>query len=151
MHCVNSEILDGLIKRNFLAQENVIICDNGNMWHSNIPQNQLLKDDKFHLSDKGTSMLAANMKRMLHSSLGIRGPPQSQRNEYNGRNQRGTGGNQNYDRQNYNNRVNGNFNGQNMKNYGNSNNNRQNWYNNGNRYYNRQNGNNGDYRGGGRY
>lgn len=58
MHCVNSEILDGLIKRKFLAQENVIICDNANMWHSNIPQNQLLKDDKFHLSDNGTSMLA---------------------------------------------------------------------------------------------
>jgi len=150
MHCVNSEILDGLIKRNFLAQENVIICDNENMWHSNISQNQLLKDDKFHLSDKGTSMLAANMKRMLHSSLGIRGPPQSQRNEYNGRNQRGTGGNQNYERQNSNNRGNGNFNGQNMRNYGNSSNNRRNWNNNGNRYYNRQNGNNGDYRGGGR-
>jgi hypothetical protein len=57
----------------------------------------LLKDDKFHFSDKGTSMLAANMKRMLHSSLGIRGPPQSQRNENTSRNQRGTGDNQNYD------------------------------------------------------
>lgn len=98
MHCVNSEILDGLIKRKFLAQENVIISDNANMCHSNIPQSQLLKEDKFHLSDKGTSMLAANMKRILHSSLGIRGTPQSQRNENNGRNQRGTGGNQNYDR-----------------------------------------------------
>lgn len=42
-------------------------------------------------------MLAANMKRMLHSSLGIRCPPQSQRNENTSRNQRGTGDNQNYD------------------------------------------------------
>ena len=71
IHCVNSEILDGLIKRTFLAQENEIICDNANMCHSNIPQNQLLKDDKFHLSDKGISMLAAIMKRMLHSSSAI--------------------------------------------------------------------------------
>jgi len=44
------------------------------MLHSGIPMNQLLNEDKFHLSPKGTSMLAANLKRTLHSSLGIKTP-----------------------------------------------------------------------------
>ena len=75
----------------------MFICDNANMWHSNIPRNQLLKEDKFHLSVKGTSILAANMKHMLHSSLGIKVQNQPQQQIINGQDVR-RGGYQNYNR-----------------------------------------------------
>lgn len=67
---INSEILDGLIKRKYLnnSRKEVLISENTNLWHSS---NQILKPDRYHLSDQGTSMLAANLKNTLHSSLGI--------------------------------------------------------------------------------
>jgi hypothetical protein len=36
--------------------------------------NQLLRDDKFHLSPKGTSILATNLKNALHYVLNIKPP-----------------------------------------------------------------------------
>ena len=71
IHRINSEILDGLIKRNYVSQprKNVQISENTNLWHSN---KHVLKPDKYHLSDQGTSMLASNLKNSLHSSLGIK-------------------------------------------------------------------------------
>lgn len=70
IHRINSEILDGLIKRKYLtnSRKEVLISENTNLWHSS---NQILKPDRYHLSDQGTSMLAANLKNTLHSSLGI--------------------------------------------------------------------------------
>ena len=73
IHRVNSEILDGLIKRKYLtsARNEVMISENTNLWQSD---NHILKPDRYHLSDQGTSMLAANLKNKLHSSLGIKLP-----------------------------------------------------------------------------
>lgn len=67
---INSEILDGLIKRKYLtnSRKEVLISENTNLWHSS---NQILKPDRYHLSDQGTAMLAANLKNTLHSSLSI--------------------------------------------------------------------------------
>jgi len=67
----NCEILDALIKRKYLNNKDVIISDNYNMWHNNTPTRQLLKQDKFHLTAKGASILASNMKSVLHKTLNI--------------------------------------------------------------------------------
>ena len=74
IHRVNSEILDGLIKRKYLTsvRNEMLISGNTNLWHSD---NHIVKPDRYHLSDKVTSMLAANLNNILHSLLGIK-PPQ---------------------------------------------------------------------------
>ena len=71
IHAVNSKIVDGLVKKKFLNRNNIFIY---NMKHGNIPTNQLLRDDKFHLSPKGTSILATNLKNALHYVLNIKPP-----------------------------------------------------------------------------
>lgn len=69
---VNCEILDGIVKRNFMDYPGVHISDNENMWHGYLPTIELLNpSDKFHLSPKGTSLLASNMKKAMHTVLKI--------------------------------------------------------------------------------
>ena len=71
LHRLNSEILDGLIKKKYLENKDVFVSDNTNLWHGPVPTSELLKHDKFHLTDRGTSMLAANLKNAIHTVLGI--------------------------------------------------------------------------------
>ena len=47
------------------------------MWHGPTPVNDLLKTDKFHLSDRGVSLLASNIKNAMHRVLDIKGQPKS--------------------------------------------------------------------------
>jgi hypothetical protein len=35
------------------------------------PNDNLLKDDRYHLHDKGISLLASNIKRVIHAAVGI--------------------------------------------------------------------------------
>ena len=69
---VNSEIIDGLVKREFMDKQDVYVSDNGNMWHGSIPISHLLKSDKFHLTERGISLLASNIKNALHTVLSIK-------------------------------------------------------------------------------
>ena len=71
IHALDSKIVDGLVQKKFLIMSNIFIY---NMKHGNIPTNQLLRDDKFHLSPKGTSIIAANLKNALHYVLNIKPP-----------------------------------------------------------------------------
>ena len=73
IHRLNSEILDGLIKMKYLNNKDVYVSDNSNMQHGSVPLSDLLnRKDNFHLSQKGVSMLASNMKNALHTVLGIK-------------------------------------------------------------------------------
>ncbi|CAG2257866.1 unnamed protein product [Mytilus edulis] len=72
LHRLNSEIIDGLVKRKYLDNKDVYVSDNSNMWHGQVSIQQLLNEDKFHLSERGTSMLASNIKNALHTVLGIK-------------------------------------------------------------------------------
>ncbi|CAC5404238.1 unnamed protein product [Mytilus coruscus] len=51
--------------------ESVYLVDHSNMCHVGMPVSEFLADDGFHLNEKGTSQLAANIKRMIHAALNI--------------------------------------------------------------------------------
>lgn len=55
-----------------MKTRDIYISENRNMWYGNVPSENLLNDVKFHLSPKGTSVLAGNIKHGLHSALRIR-------------------------------------------------------------------------------
>ena len=70
---LNSEILDGIVKRDYLDSQSVHISENSNMRYGHLSTSELLSsEDRFHLSVKGTSVLASNIKNALHSVLNIR-------------------------------------------------------------------------------
>ncbi|CAC5394231.1 unnamed protein product [Mytilus coruscus] len=62
-----SKIIDGPVKRRYLDNNDVYVSDNSNMWIEQVSIQQLLDEDKFHLSDGGTSALASNIKNALHT------------------------------------------------------------------------------------
>jgi hypothetical protein len=74
---LNSEIVDGLLKRDCMDKKDIYISDNSNMWHGPTPVNDLLKTDKFHLSDRGVSLLASNIKNAMHKVLDIKSKSKS--------------------------------------------------------------------------
>jgi lysophospholipase L1-like esterase len=67
----NGQILNALVKQQLHGNSSVSLIDHSYMLHDGNPQYGLLADDGFHLSDKGVSLLAANIKRAIHKILGI--------------------------------------------------------------------------------
>lgn len=64
----NGQITNALIKQRITE---VSYCDHSNMLKDGNPTPDYLSDDKYHLSKKGTSILAANIKKAIHTSLNI--------------------------------------------------------------------------------
>jgi hypothetical protein len=57
----------------YLNNKDVYVSDNSNIQHGSVPLSEWLnRKDNFHLSQKGVSMLASNMKNALHTVLGIK-------------------------------------------------------------------------------
>ena len=70
------KILNALLEQKFLEASNIYLCTNSNFFTNGEPDKTLLhSDDLYHLSDKGASRLAMNIKAVIHSSLGL-DPPQ---------------------------------------------------------------------------
>lgn len=67
----SAKLLNAMIEQKFLGSANIYICDNSNFSSNGEPIRQFLDSDLCHLSVKGTSKLAANMKNTIHSCLGI--------------------------------------------------------------------------------
>jgi lysophospholipase L1-like esterase len=67
----NGQIINALIKQQLHDHPSVHLIDHGYMLHDGNPLRDLLSDDGVHLSEKGVSQLAANMKRAIHNTLGI--------------------------------------------------------------------------------
>ena len=77
MYHTNGQIINALIKQKLISDpvECVSYCEHTHMmWHGS-PIDELLNEDKYHLSTKGVSILASNLKKAIHSVLDIPMPP----------------------------------------------------------------------------
>lgn len=70
LHNTNGQIINALVKHN-LSDRNVVLVDHSNMCSGGNPIPDLLSNDHYHLSAKGVAQLASNIKRAIHSILGV--------------------------------------------------------------------------------
>jgi hypothetical protein len=70
LHNTNGQIINALVKQN-LSDRNVVLVDHSNMCSGGNPIPDLLSNDHYHLSAKGVAQLASNIKRAIHSILGV--------------------------------------------------------------------------------
>ena len=76
LYQVNTQVVNALLKRQFIDNQRVTISDNDNMLIYGQPNEQFLdKSDGYHLSDQGVSKLAANIKQSIHKVLSIQETP----------------------------------------------------------------------------
>lgn len=68
---MNGQIINAMLRQVFSSSDKVKLLDHSNMCQEGLPNLELLCDDGYHLSEKGCSQLAANMKRAIHSTLQI--------------------------------------------------------------------------------
>ena len=73
----NGQIINASIKQKLISDpvKSVTYCEHSNMMSYGNPINELLNEDKYHLSPKGVSILASNLKRAIHTVLDIPMPP----------------------------------------------------------------------------
>lgn len=90
----NAQIVNALIKE-LIAKEKttqISCCDHSSMLVNGSPSDDLLEDDKYHLSPKGLSYLAFNLKTAMYSALNMTMPtPQRGRSRSRGPGARGRG------------------------------------------------------------
>ena len=67
----NGQITGVLLKQKFAGVDNIHILEHSNMHVHGNPNKDLLRDDGYHLNDKGLSFLAMNLKRDIHSVLEV--------------------------------------------------------------------------------
>jgi hypothetical protein len=72
-----------------LIRMDVLLVDHNNMLRDGNPDPELLREDKYHLSNNCISQLSANLKRAIHSVLNI--PLPTNRGRSLSRNRRGCG------------------------------------------------------------
>ncbi|VDI52008.1 Hypothetical predicted protein [Mytilus galloprovincialis] len=70
IHNTNGQIINALMKQSF-SEVNVLFVDHSNKAFGGNPTPEMLAVDKFHLSTKGIAQLASNIKRAIHSTLGV--------------------------------------------------------------------------------
>ena len=70
-HHTNGLVINAYLKQKLCDQENVLLADHSNMLVGGGVNHDLLEADKFHLNSKGTSILASNLKKMIHACLSI--------------------------------------------------------------------------------
>ena len=66
-----AQIINVLLKQKFSGVDNIHFAEHNNMFINGYPNKDLLCDDGYHLNDKGISLLAGNLKRVIHSVLEI--------------------------------------------------------------------------------
>lgn len=67
-----AQIINVLLKQKFSGVDNIFLADHSNMLKNGNPNRDLLKpEDKFHLNESGTAILASNLKRAIHVALDV--------------------------------------------------------------------------------
>lgn len=69
----NGQIINIIIKQQLISNPHnrVSYCEHSNMLNQGLPVDELLQTDQYHLSQKGVSFLASNLRKAIHSSLNI--------------------------------------------------------------------------------
>ena len=57
------------MKQKFTVVDYIFLAEHSNMLINGDPNNYLLKDDQYHLNDKGISLLASNIKIAIHVAV----------------------------------------------------------------------------------
>jgi lysophospholipase L1-like esterase len=70
IYFTNSQIINTLLKQRFNDANNTSIIDHRNMLSEGNPNEEIIRDDHFHLNEQGASILVNNIKRSLHNMLG---------------------------------------------------------------------------------
>ena len=89
-HHTNGQIVNAMIRQAYNQHPKVRLVDHSNMCNDGLPNPENLQEDGFHLSEKCVAQLAANIKRCIHSVLGVPAPTRS-RSRSRGRRGRGGG------------------------------------------------------------
>ena len=90
----NGQIVNALLKQQFSDEAHttsVCLLDNHNLYFEGQPNSDLLKPDRYHLNEKGVSLLAMNIKKTVHHILNIPLPIRRQRRRSRNRIGRGIG------------------------------------------------------------
>jgi len=85
----NGQIINAMLKQVYDSNKDVLLVDHNNMLRDGNPDPELLREDKYHLSNNGISQLSANLKHAIHSVLNI--PLPTNRGRSLSRNRRGRG------------------------------------------------------------
>ena len=68
----NGQIINALIKEKIISNPTKIsFCDQSNLLIKGNPCEDMLTEDKYHLSSYGLSFYASNLKKAMHSTLGL--------------------------------------------------------------------------------
>ncbi|CAC5413589.1 unnamed protein product [Mytilus coruscus] len=81
IHNTNGQIINAPMKQSF-SEMNVMIVDHSNVAFGGNRTPEMLADDKFHLSTKGIAQLSSNIKRAIHSALGVPLPTRQDRSRF---------------------------------------------------------------------
>ena len=65
----NTQIINALVKQKFKGVDYIFLAEHSNMLINGDSNNNLLKDDQYHLNDKGISLLAINIKIAIHAAV----------------------------------------------------------------------------------
>ena len=71
MHSTNAQIINALVQQQYVDHDKIHLIEHNNMLRDGNPNVDLLNTDLFHLNNKGVSMLAANIKSVIHRVLKI--------------------------------------------------------------------------------
>ena len=82
MHSTNAQIINALVQQQYVDHDKIHLIEHNNMLRDGNPNVDLLNTDLFHLNNKGVSMLAANIKSVIHRVLKIPLPIRSPRNQF---------------------------------------------------------------------
>jgi lysophospholipase L1-like esterase len=80
----NSQILNMLVRQHFYSS-NIRCVDHSYLMSNGEPIADMLHTDGVHLNDRGTSQLAANIKKAVHDALGVYVQPPRNRSRSRGR------------------------------------------------------------------
>ena len=71
-HHTNGQIINAMLMQKLHESDSgVKLIDHPRMYFHGTPDDNLLADDKYHLNDNGTSVLALDFKNAIHSTLNI--------------------------------------------------------------------------------
>ena len=82
MHSTNAQIINALVQQQYVDHDKIHLIEHNNMLRDGNPNVDLLNTDLFHLNNKGVSMLAANIKSVIHRVLKIPLPIRRPRSQF---------------------------------------------------------------------